>query len=375
MAQGPAPAETLPREAYGPAAPSIAAQMAAGAVAADPSATGQYGPMSSGRPTPGTPVPYAPIGPWTPPGMSQPGPRDEYLVDGGDRGLPAEVGDDWEVRGLETEDTIAHYDTIDGRTVVEPSNQVHIYAPRFGSVRRVVSLRQNQQVDMATRVHLPTKLNQADETQIAATSTKNLQPGHEVGRTMANLYRGRQFSGAASSAVGPEGFDNAFKPYENLKVIRQGIIEGSESAWLAEGIAAAAAWTHKQAVQIILDRQAATESVQKQNAGTLFSVDAPPGYPTLRVIKVASTAYAEPGDVIDFTIRFDNTGTEPIGNVTIIDNLTTRLEYIPDSAQCSLQAEFFTQPNEGDSLTLRCEVADPLEPGEGGIVRFKCRVR
>ena len=31
--------------------------------------------------------------------------------------------------------------------------------------------------------------------------------------------------------------------------------------------------------------------------------------------------------------------------------------------------------NDGDSLTLRWEFADPLGPGEGGLVRFHCRVR
>ena len=83
----------------------------------------------------------------------------------------------------------------------------------------------------------------------------------------------------------------------------------------------------------------------------------------------------EPGDEVAFTIRFDNIGNQTIGNVTIIDNLSPRLEYVADSAQCSLAAEFFTEPNDGDSLVVRCEVADPIESGDGGVVRFRCRVR
>ena len=51
--------------------------------------------------------------------------------------------------------------------------------------------------------------------------------------------------------------------------------------------------------------------------------------------------------------------------MTVVDNLTTRLEYLPDSAQCSLNADFFTEVNEGDSLVLRWEIIDPLEVGEG----------
>ena len=90
---------------------------------------------------------------------------------------------------------------------------------------------------------------------------------------------------------------------------------------------------------------------------------------------MASTPFAQPGDEVDFTIRFDNIGNQPIGNVTILDSLSTRLEYVPDSAQCSVDAQFSTQPNEGDSVVVRCEVTKPLEPGKGGILRFRCRVR
>ena len=106
-----------------------------------------------------------------------------------------------------------------------------------------------------------------------------------------------------------------------------------------------------------------------------FRYEEPEGKPRLRVIKVASTHEALPGDTVDFTIRFDNIGNELIGNVTILDNLTPRLEYVPDSAQCNLQADFFTLDNEGESLVLRWEIIDPMEPGQGGIVRFQCRVR
>jgi uncharacterized repeat protein (TIGR01451 family) len=92
-------------------------------------------------------------------------------------------------------------------------------------------------------------------------------------------------------------------------------------------------------------------------------------------VKVASQKDALPGEEVEFTIRFDNIGTQPVGNVTIVDNLTIRLEYVPDSAQCSVEAAFFTQDNQSDSLVLRWELAEPLQPGQGGIIRFKCQVR
>ena len=100
-----------------------------------------------------------------------------------------------------------------------------------------------------------------------------------------------------------------------------------------------------------------------------------PGEPKLRVIKVASTGAAAPGEEVAFTLRFDNVGDQPIDQVTVIDNLTTRLEYVKDSAECDLDAEFKTDENNGDSLTVSWTIKEPIKPGEGGIIRFRCRVR
>jgi hypothetical protein len=61
--------------------------------------------------------------------------------------------------------------------------------------------------------------------------------------------------------------------------------------------------------------------------------------------------------------------------VTIVDNLTTRLEYVPESAKSSVDADFITQANDAGSLILRWEIRDPVKPGEGGILRFKVKVR
>ena len=77
---------------------------------------------------------------------------------------------------------------------------------------------------------------------------------------------------------------------------------------------------------------------------------------------------------MDFTIRFHNTGTEAIGNVTIIDSLSPRLEYVDKSQETSMKVDFFTKPNDGESLELRWEIVEPLEPGDGGVIRFRCKV-
>lgn len=320
-------------------------------------------------------VPPNPVGPWAPPGIRRPWPQDEYLRDGADQGLPVAVAPDWEIRGLEPEDTIAHYDTLDGRTLVEPSNRVHIYSPRFGAVRQVVSMVQNEQRNQSAGVYTPTKLTLYDESQGAASSKQQLQADRQIGSKLASTYRTRLGRDVVSTGVGPESFQNHFKAFENVRAIRTGQLVESEMAFLAQGVDAAVAWTHKQAVQIILDRQCAAAEVSDTKLETVYTINSPPGNPKLRLIKVASTQFAEPGDIIDFTLRFDNIGNQPIGNVTVVDNLPTRLVFIPGSAQASVKARFSTEANEALSEALRWEIEDPVAPGAGGIIRFRCRVR
>jgi uncharacterized repeat protein (TIGR01451 family) len=323
----------------------------------------------------GVPLPYEPVGPWKPSGIAGPWPAGEYLRDGGDKSPPVQVKHDFQVTGLDMEDTVAHFDTLDGRTLVEPSNRVIIYSPRFAAVRQVVSLVENEQAKGLADLHLPTRLMLRDDIQGAKLTKQNLEAERELGIKHATAFRGEQGEAIASNAVKAVGFQNAFKAYEDLAVIRYGQMLESEAAVLAKSSQAAVTWTGKQSVQVILERQAAQALVSDERAEAVFTVNKPPSCPKLRIVKVASTQLAQPGDVVSFTLRFDNVGNEMIGNVTILDNLTPRLEYVPKSTQCSLAAELKLQPNEGGSKVLRWEIKDPLPPGKGGVIRFDCRVR
>jgi len=336
---------------------------------------GAPGPEFAGPLVEVTPLPYEVTGPWTPPGMRQPWPQDEYLYDGGDSGSPVHIDGQWMVHGLETEDTIAHFDTLDGRRVVEASNRVHIYSPRFGAVRHVTSLVQNEQTDGFSTVDLPLAIGRQEEVQIAGTAAQDLQLQRDVMIRRANVFQADRGDGALSSAVTVRAFQDAFLPFENLSIIRTGMFQQEEMARLATSAQAAIVWSKVQEVQVVLDRQSAGIASKSEATGTVYTVNSPPGNPKLRVIKVASSQTASPGDMVDFTIRYDNIGNQPIGNVTIIDNLTTRLDYVRGTAQSSLPADFLTEPNDGQSLVLRWEVLNPVEPGQGGIIRFRCRVR
>jgi len=320
-------------------------------------------------------VPRIPVGPWAPPGFRQPWPPDEYLVDGGDAPPEAAVAGDWTIRGLAPSETIAHYDTVDGRRIVEPANRVYIYSPRFGAVRQVISLRENQQRIAGQGVSQPVAAADQSANRVVLSSKQHYQARGQIGRKSLVVAQSEQHAGGVGNASRLAACQDAFLPYENLSIIRSGKFQEAEMAFLARGTAAAKVWSHTAVVQVFIDHQRAAAEVGSQQVDTLYSVKERPASPKLRIVKVASTAYAAPGETVDFTIRFDNVGDQVIGNVTIVDNLTTRLEYVPDSAQCSLPAEFFTEPSESQSLVLRWEITNPLNPGEGGIIRFRCRVR
>ena len=95
----------------------------------------------------------------------------------------------------------------------------------------------------------------------------------------------------------------------------------------------------------------------------------------LDIQKVASRQDALPGDLLEFTITFKNTGDKAIGNVTIVDHLSRRLAYLEDSQNCTVDAEFFVNPTGKDSAILRWEATEPLEVGDSAAITFKCRVR
>jgi uncharacterized repeat protein (TIGR01451 family) len=322
----------------------------------------------------GMPLPYQAYGPWAPPGITKPWPADEYLRDGGDHGVGVAAVRNGEVRGLEMEDAVAEYNTLDGRNVVVPSNEVYVYSPRFGAVRQVVGVNADENLQALGAVHHDDHLLSPQVTEKVGSAKQQIQVENQIAALPAYSFRMKEGNGALSSALGPQGFSDAYKAYEDLAVIRWGKYKSAEKAHLARGVSAAKVWSPVQTVHVILDNRGPMELAKDEKTLSLVTT-LPPGNPRLRIIKVASTPAALPGDDVWFTLRFDNVGQQVVGCVTVLDSLSTRLEYVEGSAQCSRKAKISTVPNEGGSQVLRCEVADPLKPGEGGVVRFRCIVR
>ena len=318
---------------------------------------------------------YDPDQPWSPPGIRGPWPADEYIHDGGDSQGKVRVTEDFGIHNLELGDTIAHFDTIDGRRIAQASNKVHIYAPRFAAVRHVRAVQGNKRRLRVADYHKPTKLNIHQENRLATTAIQRVQTERQIAAIPPVVGESTALVDGVSIAQHATAYQDRIKPTEGFGIFATTTFEQSQKAVLAKHIDAAVIWTADQAVQVVLDKQIASEVSGGQRAEMTYRVNDATGEPTLRIVKLASTKTARPGEFVDFILRFDNTGLQPIGNVTIVDNLVPRLEYVPDSQECNIGADFFTEQNDGGTLVLRWEITAPLTQGQGGVIKFRCKVR
>ncbi len=302
------------------------------------------------------------------------GPPDEYICDGGDYGVEAGVRTDWAIEGLEQEDTIVHYDTLSGEVIVQPSNRVCIYAPRFGAVREVVNPMNADRNEKLVAILDEMAPSQSQLDQLAGTSLQRLAPIANLGDQPASLYRSREQAMALLTPVRVMEVIGMIAPYCDYQVIKLGIIDNAEKPWLAKQIDAAITWTGDQSAQVTIDGTAAAELIRDEQPGQMYHLDGPDS-PKIRLIKLASTNTAHPGEEVSFTLRYDNTGDQQIGNVTIVDHLSVRLEYVPDSAQASSTADFSAEELGDGSTVLRWEIKDPVDVGKGGLLQFKAKVR
>ena len=301
--------------------------------------------------------------------------RDEYVYDGNDRGEKVQVDTDFNVMGLQTEDTIGHFDTLDGRRIVTPSNRVAIYAPRFGAVRRVDGV-------YKANLNLPvgafeekTPIASARSADDPTTTKQNLAIKRYAASKRASGFIDQTRGVLSNNVTHLFGIRNTFEAYEDLSLIRFGKFSSAETARLRLGLMSASVWEDKLGLQVTVKKAQPVIVRDVKTVEQLLSIKSDDGTAILRVTKIASKIAARAGDFVEFTIRYDNLSGKKIGNVTIIDNLTRRLEYVPKSSESSLKADFINERNEADSLMLRWEIIDPVEPHSGGVIRFKCRVR
>ncbi len=301
----------------------------------------------------------------------------EYLFDGGDLDPALAVRKDSSIAGLNPTDTVAYYETYDGKLCITPTNRVPIYAPRFGAVRQVTGVILSEHALATERILAPVAASRFEDKNLASSMVKPVAPQGEERVSLIDAFRDRNGGVPLAQVIPPQKMSDAIVPFEAIDFFRTGVLKHEDIPVLGQFLQNARAWETPESLEVLVDGQEAAIALDVKQAQDVHVYELPPGKCSLRICKAASHMIANSGDQIAFTIRFDNIGTQPVEKVVIVDSLSPRLEYIQESQQTSVAPapEFTSEPNEVGSTVLRWEFKSAIKPGEGGVIHFRTLVR
>jgi uncharacterized repeat protein (TIGR01451 family) len=314
---------------------------------------------------------------------------DEYLFDGGDRELPVHnraFGRD----GLDTEDTIAEYRDHTGKKHLKETNQVAIYAPRFGSVRAVTTPGGEFNIERLAGIQERSH-NSGVQTKIGPQRYDRTDRLKGVRmRSRASGVENRDWQSGVANVVRLSSHDKLVNAFMDFSFALQGELNQSDEARLQIAIDAASQWTRNENPVVVAKLDSLHQVEARFKAAEMVGVeDEAPEPGELQIVKLADRSSAKPGDIVTFVIRYDNVGDRELNDVTIVDNLTPRLEFVDDSATSDLPGDVVWEDNGEGSLVLTFKLDNPL-PGRkvkdaaknrgkdirtGGVITFQCRVR
>lgn len=299
---------------------------------------------------------------------------EEYLYDGGDRSNPVHYSEFFR-EGLDTEDTVVEYTDKDGQRHTKPTNRVAVYAPRFGAVRTITAPTESLAVNNLAST--------ASRTPVVGFENRVNSINHNKSEAIVGLQMDARPSGFEHQSV-PGGFLQEVKPglhdltlatYQNTLFVRTGKWDQTESARLGYGLQAALRWTRENNPVIISESLSGVEATSMFKAAEIVGIEEKGIKGELRIVKLADKQVASSGDIITFTIRYDNLGDKELFHIQIIDNLTPRLEFVEESGDSDRAGRLDVEDNGEGSLVLKFVLDDPLPGRTGGVVTFKAKVR
>ncbi|WP_437190895.1 DUF11 domain-containing protein [Planctomicrobium sp. SH527] len=325
----------------------------------------------------GIPIEACPPGvaPWALNPYPGPGSRaDEYVRDGGDNGLPVHYEGKYRA-GLEVEDTIAEYMDEEGKVRLKPSTQAAIYAPRFGEVRSATLPKEDMSVAKAVGHQDGRTVAGLNTKQVTSEQVQRDEPLGMQTRTRASGLRARVADDQLDKAIGAQNHVKLVNAFEDIRFLQEGRFERITTASLGLSVAAAQEWADGRR-PIVVAQDVTGDLVQG-----VFSVQdftgsedrRTPG--ELKLVKVADKSSAHPGDIVTFTIRFDNVGERDLLKIRVIDNLSPRLEFVEGSISANMDGKIDVTDNGQGSKLLTFEFDQPLKGKTGGFVSFQCKVR
>lgn len=305
-------------------------------------------------------------------------PRDEYLCDGGDYGVPAAPGEIGGIGGVDPRDAVVRFDIgVHGQSKprVLPTNVVCVYAPRFAEVR----------VPTSASVAVDVQISQTDKSLQSLDKVAGaIPPRRLVQNQGAELTRERvRASGLRSRLIIAEGSNN-----RGLAAYAGGVLFAINQQKQKPEFTRdrTKPMSHKTKIKVLGIKtgetplvtgivEGASEAVKVWGPHAMTGLETPPDRPGLAVIKRVSAPEAEPGDTLTYVIVYRNMGNTPISAVTIIDSLLPRLEYLPGTSMGPEGTTFTTTFNRAGSSELHWTLKDPLPPGVMGHVSFQAVVR
>jgi len=322
-----------------------------------------------GRPT--SPRTFASLEPALPPWEIYP---DEYLLDGGDRGLPVHETPSHR-EGLDTEDAVAEYRDTKGNPHIVPTNRVAIYSPRFGNVGTSTNLESGIAVT-GSLAAVDLRRGEGMRNRTAVSDHEQRLPLESMRtRSRADGFENQQREAAAhQSTLLSQNFDLAgtIEDVQNLKApeMRQAL-----RAKIAKMRQNAISWTRDE-FPIIRATVAGAEQVTiKYAPSEMVGIDDRRKPGRIEIVKLADRQTALPGEIVTFRIEYENVGDLPLSEINIVDNLTPRLGYVPDSGVSSRAAVLGVTDNGEGSVILSWKLNDALPGKTRGFVTFKARVR
>jgi uncharacterized repeat protein (TIGR01451 family) len=290
----------------------------------------------------------------------------EFLCNGGDQ-LPkarARVGD--QIIGVEVEDTVARYTTVRGETHVTPSNRVCVYAPRFGSVRRVTGADVGElAVGPQKMINRDTPIGVGHDEPGLALTGRDLPIRNDLIRG-PDAMRARDRGVPVENVLQPEMAEDVLALLANLSIMNYGILIKDDLPIILIGDQAATIWSVDQEVVVAVAGEVAAAVTRDQTARELVVYELPNG--RLRICKVADRGDALPGEIVTFMLRVDNVGDSPLSEIVLTDSLSARLQYVPDSQKNTVNAEFSTSVNDDNSLRMTWKFPEELKVGEGTTI-------
>lgn len=298
---------------------------------------------------------------------------DEYLCDGGDREQPVHY-DDYGMLGLETQDTVAEFRDGKGKRRVRRSNEVCIYAPRFASVSVVSGAIEDASRDRPNQHIAETRQNIVHQPDVVIAAEQNEMAERIFAKVRPTVLLNADGAFDVTLPVAPVAVVNELVPLTYFGFLNSYEAKQVDEPWLAMQIQSAQVWTRDQNPVIVAKDDAVQIVESRFRVEELAGTDVK-GPGNLKIVKLADRKLAAQDDEITFTIRYQNQGDSPVTDVTIVDNLTPRLEYLEGSQTNDRASRFEAIDNGEGSVILRWELDEPLPARTTGVISFKVQVR